>query len=65
MKTLNFIIKPSGEVTVDAQGYTDAGCKADTAPILEALTGGEGHVTTEDKSEAHIPASGSATISGY
>lgn len=66
MKVLNIIIKPNGKVSIDAEGYTDAGCKADTAPILDALTGGEAPASVEDKPEASIPASTNATnVGGY
>ena len=56
MKRLNIKISPTGEFSVDAEGYQDGSCKLATAPLLEALAANPNAVQTEDKPEAAIPA---------
>lgn len=66
MKTIQITIDKTGQATVDAQGFTDAGCKSATAKIEAALAGGSADVIVEDKAEAHIPESTGNSIGlGY
>lgn len=64
MKRIIITVGKTGQASVDAEGFQDAGCKAATKPFEDALSGGQ--VESKDKPEASIPASsGNATLSSY
>ena len=53
MKQIQVKFKLTGEVEIDAQGFTDNSCKKATEALERALAG---QASVSDKAEAYIPA---------
>jgi hypothetical protein len=53
MKQIQVKLKLSGEVEIDAQGFTDSSCKKATDALEQAMGG---KAVVADKPEAFIPA---------
>lgn len=58
MKSIEIDVSPSGEVKIDAKGFTDGTCFAATKEIEQAI----GKVSKDTKKEGISTVSGKATL---
>jgi hypothetical protein len=58
MPRITIEIDPVGKLKVEGHDFLDSSCKSTLKPLEQALFGNKGAESTNDKPEAHIPATG-------